>query len=72
MSVFFKYVGPVEDVNGMTVRYKSGRKTVEIGPIYHNETQFEVVHKKAIEYFDSHPHYERADGKTEKVIYYNE
>ena len=44
MSVFFKYVGPVKDINGMTVRYKeSGGRAVHVGPIYYDDTQLEVV-----------------------------
>jgi hypothetical protein len=79
MSVFFKYVGPVKDVNGMTVRYReSGGRTVQVGPIYHNDTQFEVVNDASIRYFDAHPHYERSTGennatdeaKAKKIILY--
>jgi len=76
MSVFFKYVGPVKDINGMTVRYKeSGGRAVQVGPIYYNDTQFEVVNEASIKYFDSHPYYRRGTGKNnkakdQKIIYY--
>ena len=65
MSVFFKYVGPVKDTNGMTVRYReSGGRTVQVGPIYHDVTEFEVVNAASIRYFDAHPHYERSTGEN--------
>ena len=65
MSVFFKYVGPVKDTNGMTVRYReSGGRTVQVGPIYHDVTEFEVVNDASIRYFDAHPHYERSTGEN--------
>ena len=76
MSVFFKYVGPVTDINGMTVRYKeSGGRTVEVGPIFYDDTHFEVVDNKSIKYFDENPHYKRCTEKnnkvkTKKIIYY--
>ena len=75
MSVFFKYVGPVKDINGMTVRYKeSGGRAVQVGPIYYDDTQFEVVNDTSIKYFDIHPYYERSEGengvKNKKIIYY--
>jgi hypothetical protein len=76
MSVFFKYVGPVKDINGMTVRYKeSGGRAVEVGPIYYDDTQFEVVNETSIKYFDTHPYYERSEGQNnkaenKKIIYY--
>ena len=79
MSVFFKYVGPIKDLNGMVVRYRESKgRTVQVGPIFHNETLFEVVDETSIRYFDAHPHYERSTGennatdeaKAKKIIRY--
>ena len=77
MSVFFKYVGPVVDENGMIVRYRTTRrKIVDVGPIFREKTWFEVVDKKAIAYFDEHPHYIRNDKMheidDEYKIYYED
>lgn len=65
MSVYFKYVGPVKDNSGMTVKYReSGGKTVVVQGVYHNDTEFEVVNAASIRYFDAHPHYERGTGEN--------
>jgi hypothetical protein len=77
MSVFFKYVGPVEDENGMTVRYRnSKKKIVDVEPVFRDKTWFEVIDEKSIVYFEEHPHYIRNNKIHELdddfTIYYEE